>query len=354
MPSPTRVFNQNPSVFVFSVTLLALTLIYVTAQPDAGRAAAVFKPTLSLADMDDDDATDVPASFSVQQLQPGVDEIASGTDFRDSGYQLTAEVNLESRSNVTAAAQATVSVEEGIVDETGPVRREVRKVLEHGVEPGESLWQIARLYRTTVSNICELNDILDSDPLQAGQRLKVEKVTKLCSYIVRPGDTLSTIAMRLNTSVSTLQRLNNIHNANLLMRGQELCVSREQFLDWPLRRFRLSSSYGMRLHPILRKRMMHRGVDFGAKNGEPIFAAADGEVIFSGWRFGTGKLIKIRHSNGMDTLYAHCSRILVTNGQKIVKGQKIGLVGSTGLSTGPHLHFGVKFGKKYYDPMKFL
>jgi hypothetical protein len=102
---------------------------------------------------------------------------------------------------------------------------------------------------------------------------------------------------------------------------------------------RLSSAPGMRRHPILKKRKFHAGWDYAAPSGTPVKAAAKGKVIHAGNAGSYGKLIKIEHAEGYETRYAHLSKILVKNGQQVNAGDHIGNVGSTGRSTGPHLHF---------------
>ncbi len=115
----------------------------------------------------------------------------------------------------------------------------------------------------------------------------------------------------------------------------------------------ITSGFGMRMHPILHYRRMHTGVDMRASYGTPIKAAAAGMVVYAGWRGGYGKCVIIDHGSGIATLYAHMSRISVRRGQVVKAGQIIGRVGSTGLSTGPHLHFEVrKFGRPV-DPLSF-
>jgi murein DD-endopeptidase MepM/ murein hydrolase activator NlpD len=102
-----------------------------------------------------------------------------------------------------------------------------------------------------------------------------------------------------------------------------------------------TSGYGMRFHPVLGYSRMHQGVDYGAVYGTPIHAATDGTVSFAGWHGGHGNMVKLNHSGGIGTGYAHMSRIAVAPGTRVSQGQIIGYVGSTGLSTGPHLHFEV-------------
>ena len=102
---------------------------------------------------------------------------------------------------------------------------------------------------------------------------------------------------------------------------------------------RISSNYGLRMHPILRYSRMHRGVDFRASHGTPILAAADGRVSRAGWAGGYGRQVRLNHDGGIATSYSHMSRIAVSSGSRVRRGQVIGYVGTTGLSTGPHLHY---------------
>lgn len=123
------------------------------------------------------------------------------------------------------------------------------------------------------------------------------------------------------------------------------------FLRSPLKfAARISSRFSLsRLHPVLKIRRPHLGIDYAAPIGTPVQSVASGTVIFSGWQGGAGNLITIRHSNGFETLYMHLSRRQVKSGQKISQGQQIGLVGSTGLSTGPHLDFRIRKNGRYQN-----
>ena len=116
----------------------------------------------------------------------------------------------------------------------------------------------------------------------------------------------------------------------------------------------ITSKYGMRFHPILKINRLHGGIDFGARSGTPIRAAGSGIVITATYSSGYGNMVAIDHGGGISTVYAHCSSIGVIKGQRIARGQVVGAVGSTGLSTAPHLHFEVRVRGKTVNPMSYF
>ncbi len=130
---------------------------------------------------------------------------------------------------------------------------------------------------------------------------------------------------------------------------------RKAFLRSPLRFTRISSRFSRsRLHPVLQVRRAHLGVDYAAPVGTPVSAAADGLVTASGWMGGYGRTVRIRHANGYETLYGHLSRIDVRPGQRVAQGARIGAVGSTGLSTGPHLDYRMRRDGQLVDPLRLV
>ena len=139
-----------------------------------------------------------------------------------------------------------------------------------------------------------------------------------------------------------------------VQKGQGIAPSGKGILAIPLPGAPITSPFGMRYDPILETNSMHTGVDFGAPMGTPIHAAAAGTVVFAGPRGGYGNCTIIDHGNSLATLYGHQSVIGVTVGQKVTKGQVIGKVGSTGMSTGPHLHFEVRVNGTPVNPMLYL
>lgn len=124
---------------------------------------------------------------------------------------------------------------------------------------------------------------------------------------------------------------------------------------WPTPGYsRITSPFGYRIHPILKVRKLHTGIDIGAASGARIVAAGKGTVIYAGYNGGYGYFTMIDHGNGLVSCYAHQSKILVRKGQYVTAGTQIGRVGSTGLSTGPHLHFEVRVNGNPVNPMNYL
>lgn len=131
-------------------------------------------------------------------------------------------------------------------------------------------------------------------------------------------------------------------------------VVRSLPITTPLDQFWISSGYGVRRDPITGRKARHLGVDFAAELHSGVLATAPGKVVFAGWKSQYGRTIQIDHGHGIQTLYGHLSKLNVTTGHYVGHQQKIGLLGSSGRSTGPHLHYEIRFNGEAQDPMKFL
>lgn len=130
-------------------------------------------------------------------------------------------------------------------------------------------------------------------------------------------------------------------------------AAKRAFLKSPLKFAFISSKFGSRFHPVLKYVKQHAGVDYAAGTGTPVWAIADGTVTRAGWDAACGNMVSIRHNNGLDSVYCHFSKIAsgVRAGSRVAQKSVIGFVGSTGRSTGPHLHFAVRRGGQFINPL---
>ncbi len=174
---------------------------------------------------------------------------------------------------------------------------------------------------------------------------------------LRAGDTFKVIFEEYQRDGQPVQ-YGRVLAAEIINQGKALTVlaldQNEGFLRYPLRFTRISSVFTKaRFHPVLRRHRPHNGVDFAAPHGTPVRAVANGRVTYAGWESGFGRLVRIDHPGPYSTEYAHLHSIAkgVRVGAQVKRGQKIGSVGSTGLATGPHLHFGLFKNGRYVNPL---
>jgi murein DD-endopeptidase MepM/ murein hydrolase activator NlpD len=156
--------------------------------------------------------------------------------------------------------------------------------------------------------------------------------------------------------VNQLQRESGQIQADLARRqsGQVAPPASPGTVGWPVANPRVTSHFGYRTHPIFGDRRLHAGIDLAASTGTAVFAAKDGVVVTAGWMSGYGNTVIIDHGNALATLYAHNSALSVSPGQTVKRGQRIASAGSTGNSTGPHVHFEVRVKGSPVDPMSYL
>jgi murein DD-endopeptidase MepM/ murein hydrolase activator NlpD len=194
-------------------------------------------------------------------------------------------------------------------------------------------------------------DIDFNTEIQAGDafRVAVEKLS-LDGRFVRYGRILAATFQRGERTLYAVRYEGSQGAGYYDLEGTPL---RKAFLRSPLRFTRISSRFSRRrLHPILKVRRPHLGIDYAAPQGTPVMAASDGVVIAAGWSGGYGRTVRLRHANGYQTLYGHLSRISVRRGQRVSQGEKIGTVGRTGVATGPHLDYRMSLNGKYVDPLR--
>lgn len=158
-----------------------------------------------------------------------------------------------------------------------------------------------------------------------------------------------------NAEIAALEKAVAEEKARLEAENAQARIYNGGMFAWPCPGYkRISDEYGNRIHPILGTQQFHNGVDMAAPSGTAILAAYDGDVVAADYSGSMGNYIMINHGSGLYTIYMHCSALYVSKGQNVYKGQNIAAVGSTGRSTGPHLHFSVRLNGNYVSPWNYL
>lgn len=232
----------------------------------------------------------------------------------------------------------------------------------HVVHRGETIWGLSKQYKTKANLILKANKLKSPRRLTIGRKLFIPGVQihgKIPGtwYIVGFGDSVWKIARRHHISTSDIIHANNIKTPKSLRVGQILFIPKTGLgkTCLPMRvPIVVTSKYGYRKHPISRRWCLHHGIDLRAKVGTRVYAVKSGKVIFVGRNGGYGKMVIIKHADGFTTRYGHLYKIYVNHGQRVRKGTAIGLSGNTGYSTGPHLHFEIRYRGRSIDPAGYI
>lgn len=231
----------------------------------------------------------------------------------------------------------------------------------YAVQKGDIVGQIATTHGVTQDAIISLNKLRNTRTLQIGQLLKIPSINGIL-YTTKKGDTPESIADKYQVSLEKIALVNGIGD-NIVTPGSMLFLP-DAKLDWvtlqeingdlfkrPLRgSYYISSRYGWRDNPFVGKRTFHNGIDLASSQGTPIYAALDGTVSATGYDVTYGNYVIITHHSGYQTMYGHMSKILTSKGKYVTTSTKIGLVGNTGQSTGPHVHFTVYKNRATINP----
>ncbi len=234
------------------------------------------------------------------------------------------------------------------------------------VKSGESISTITRKFGlSNISTLIALNGISNVKSLREGQTLKIPSFDGLI-HKVGCGESLTGISGKYHVSVEELCDANDL-SSQVLKQGQELFIPGARMAAAELKKamgelfanpisakYRLTSYFGPRKDPFTGVASNHTGIDMACPTGTPIGAMMSGKVVVAGWSNVFGNYVIISHGNGYQSLYGHMSKITVKKGAKVEQGQKIGLVGNTGYSTGSHLHLTVYKNGKLTDPLSLI
>lgn len=219
-----------------------------------------------------------------------------------------------------------------------------RNIIIYKMKEKEKLENVLKKFNITMKNVKKkgsgrygVNYLIIENPNITDEELENQQKERLDNFYINLKE------------VKYVQREETKKNSEIIMNSS---VSTDE-LYWPVGSFRITSFYGRRKHPILRVVKFHTGIDIAAPIGTSVISSIDGEVNYSGYRGGYGKFIEIKNENGMITDYGHLSKIFVKKGDKIKKGDLIGMVGNTGFSTGPHLHFEIKENNMLRNPLEY-
>ncbi len=231
---------------------------------------------------------------------------------------------------------------------------------EYEIISGDNASFIAQRTGASLDTVISVNKITNAHIIIPGSILKIPNRNGLLYTVKKNDESFEQIADRYSISLLSVLKVNEIENENSIEEGMEIFLPAARYtIDerialyglsffTPLYYYRVSSQYGYRIDPFTKTRALHRGIDFAAPTGTAILAARGGTVTFSGYSGGYGLLVIIRHNDEYTTYYGHMHKSYVKVGQKVAMGQTIGEVGSTGRSTGPHLHFEIR---KYGSPV---
>lgn len=224
------------------------------------------------------------------------------------------------------------------------------------IEKGDMLSSIAEDNDVSLDTLVSFNEVQNSRALPIGTLLKIPNMSGIL-YSAKKGDTPETIAKEYSISNDRIIEVNSLKTEELA-EGKSLFLPDARLASfklreingdlfrWPVSGGYMTSWYGWRKDPFGGSRQFHNGLDIGSPMGTPVYAAMEGSVLTTGYSLTFGNYIILSHHSGYQTLYGHLSKIMVSGGSYVNRGQRIGSVGNTGNTTGPHLHFTViKYGR---------
>ncbi|GHV52760.1 peptidase M23 [Synergistales bacterium] len=252
------------------------------------------------------------------------------------------------------------------------------EITNYEIKNGDTLWSVANAFKLDVNSIFGCNKLSESTVLKVGNTIRIPNQDGVLVK-VKQGQTVEKLARDYGIFEEAILSANKLSKGETLVAGKEIFlpgvkvasapdsgtsgtakktfgrdkITAKRGFGWPVMG-KLSSRFGWRRSPFTGRRTYHAGIDISAPRGRAIVASAAGRVVHAGWLGGYGRAVVISHPGGVTTLYGHCSKVLVRVGKNVRRGERIALVGSTGRSTGNHVHFEVRYGGTPTNPLRAL
>jgi LysM repeat protein len=281
-------------------------------------------------------------------------------------------------ADISVALNANNPIASGMVarsssPETASILPERKEIIQYVVEGGDTVASIAKKFGISINTILWENKISSAGIIKPGQTLLILPTSGI-SYNVVKNDTIGSIAKKYGITVEEIISTNNLASAGEIRSGQKLIIPNGRppaakittpslatvFERSPGNLGTANTRVGGLIWPTVSKHITqyfgwkHTGLDVGSKSGLAIYAAMDGVVTYAGWGSGYGNYVDVDHGGGKKTRYGHMSKIFVKKGQEVAQGETIGAIGSTGWSTGPHLHFEYIINGSKVNPLSYL
>jgi lipoprotein NlpD len=219
----------------------------------------------------------------------------------------------------------------------------------HTVQKGQTLFSIGKVYGMRPESLARINGIRNPSSLKAGQKLWIPNAIRVMQVPVTVNTRTAKSGVKKSSAPKAKKSYPKIARKPETSSSRTKSASVKRDFIWPVKDGVLTSKYGNR------NGRKHEGIDIGAKTGTPIRAASAGTVMFSGpGPTGYGLMVIVKHSEKLMTVYSHNSKNYVSKNMKVAQGQRVAAVGSTGRSTGPHLHFEVRRDTQPMDPLRYL
>lgn len=386
-------FNVNPLAFLVTKKLthsivgfmiIFLVIINLTEKSGAVSLDEIVGRTI-LADLVESEFGSLEDEELIEEFfEEGISTAPGNQNYLDSLSSVHTQpgVLMESQEEISKESEAgmityggTAIVKPEMVS-TAKTKRTRRDVVYYTVEPGDTISTIAEEFEISVNTILWENDLNAYSLIQPGKKLSILPATGI-SHVVKSGESVASLAKKYNIEQEKIVETNGLGESGSLVVGQKVVIpggAKSSYvssrvaaysglnvikdlvksddaipvagnkMNWPAEGHRITQYYSWR----------HKGLDIANKTGTALYAADAGTVEYAGWGTGYGNTVLINHGGGKKTRYAHLSKFYVEKGEKVSKGEAIGAMGSTGWSTGPHLHFEVIINGVKYNPLNYI